>query len=384
MTEKTIVGLDLDQNYTQISFYNERSLEPETVNVSENPGDYLIETPPGLFPMVENKEEQGVMALKEFLSACIALLKPAVHPKDVCIMVTMRTIAPPWPDAIRASCHAAGVEPDYVFLQTHRESFCCYTLNQKKDLWLHRVALFEYEDDCISSYIMNINYGTRPALVSAEKGKELKLSRLGMRDDRQWNEQRDQLFLKMIRETFQNETISSVYLIGENFDKTWAVESLQYLCYRRHVFQGRNLYTKGACYSAMYRMGIGKKLSGYLYYSEDMIETNLSMQMQIRGKQDDYMLISAGVNWFEAYHSCELIADGTKEIVIYGKPMVGGDVESYSIVLKGLPERKDRTVRLLLEAKFTAKNRCRITVRDLGFGDFYPPSGQVWESVLEV
>ena len=382
--EKTIIGLDLDREYTQISYYNERCTEPETVSIAEQQDRYLIPTPADLFSLIEGNVELGLTALANFLKTCISYIRPQVSLTDSCIMVTMKEMGQIWADAIRDACQMLGMAQGNIFLQTHRESFCCYALHQRRDLWMNRVALFEYEDAKISSYIMSIDYRTKPALVYAEAGKVLELGKQGSRSEKQWNERRDELFLQMIRETFQNDSFSSIYLVGDSFDKTWAVESLQFLCRKRHVFQGRNLYTKGACYGAMQRVGVGKKLDTFLYSSEDLVTTNLSMQMQIRGRASSYMLISAGVNWFEADHTCEFIVEDTNEIVIYGKSMLGGEPESYSIVLKGLPERKDRTVRLWLQAKYVAQNRCKITIRDLGFGEFYPPSGRVWESILEV
>ncbi|MDO4343256.1 MAG: DUF5716 family protein [Eubacteriales bacterium] len=380
--EKTIIGLDLDRENAQISFYNTRSMELETVSTGQN--CYLIPTPEDLFPLIEESVELGLMALANFLKSCISLIKPAVRMDMACMMVTMKEMRLPWPDAIRDACEMLGMCREDVFLQTHAESFCSYTLNQKKDIWMRRVALFEYEGTKIYPSVLSVDYGTKPALVTVEQKKEVQMGTKGIGTEQEWNEKRDRLFLQAIEDTFGAENFSAAYLIGDSFDKSWAVESLQFLCRRRHVFQGRNLYTKGACYAAMQRMGVGKNLDAYLYYSEDMVETNLSMRMEIRGKASSYLLVNAGVNWFEAGHICEFIPDGTNEIVIYGRSMRGGDAESYSIVLKGLPQRPGRTTRLWLQASFLSAKRCKITIRDLGFGEFYPPSGMVWESILEV
>ncbi len=380
----TLIGLDLDRDNAQISYYNERVVEPETVAVSEHPECYLIPVPADMFRLIEAKMELGQTALANFLKKCISFLKPAVQPEDICIMVTMKRMDLLWADAIREACQMIGIGRENVFLQTHQESFCSYTLNQRRDLWAHSVALFEYEEKTISSYIMRIDYSTKPALVTAQPGKVLELGTQGSRSQQQWDQRRDELFRKMIEETLDREQISAVYLIGDSFDKTWAVESLRVLCHRRHVFQGRNLYTKGACYSAMQRMGKKKRLDQFLYQSDDLVTVNLSMQMEVRKKMSSYTLINAGISWFEAEHVCEFIAENTDEVEIYAKSMLGGDTEKYSIVLKGLPKREGRTVRLWLSAKFTSPNRCKITVRDLGFGEFYPPSGMVWESTLEV
>lgn len=384
MIKCTIIGLDIDREYAQITYYNERTQEPETISTEQQKEHYLIPVPADLFSLIEGSVELGLMSLANFLKTCVSEIRPAVQPENVCMMITMREMNAPWPDALRNACEMMGMKPENLFLQTHRESLVCYVLNQKKDLWYRDVALFEYDDTNILSYVMKVDYRTKPALVTVEKGCTLNLGKQGQMEKEQWDKARDAKFLGLIQETFEKGTFSSVYLIGDNFDKTWAVESLQYLCFKRHVFQGRNLYTKGACYGAMDRLGVGKKLNSFLYRSEDMVETNLSMQMEIRGKNSAYQLINAGINWFEAEHTCEFILDDTNEIVIYGKSILGEETESFSIVLKNMPERPTRTTRLCMKAKFIAANQCKVTIRDMGFGEFYPPSGLVWESVLEV
>ena len=381
---RTIIGLDLDRDFSQISFYSERNMEPETVSIADNADRYLIPTPEDLFTTTEEAMELGVMSLANFLKTCISFVRSAKDMQQVYMMVTMKEIREPWIDAVKNACEMLGMEREHVWLQTHRESFFCYTLNQKRDLWSHKVALFEYEESAIFSYMLNVDYGTKPALVTVTPGEVLRLGTQNYLSDEEWNEKRDGKFLELIRSTFAGNNVSSTFLIGDSFDKTWAVSSLSFLCRKRHVFQGRNLYTKGACYGACHKLGIGNKLDGFLYRSEDMVECNLSMQMEIRGKASSYMMIGAGVNWFDAEHTCEFILDETEEVVLYSKSMLGGPVSSYTIELKNLPHRPGRTTRLQLKAVFTSASRCRVTICDLGFGDFFKPSGLVWESTLDL
>lgn len=381
---RTIIGLDLDREFSQISYYSERNMEPETVSIMENQDKYLISTPQDLFSVIEEAMELGVMSLANFLKNCISFVRMATDMQQVYMMVTMKEIRTPWIEAVRNACEMLGMNRENVWLQTHRESLFCYTLNQRKDLWSHKVALFEYEESKISSYMLETDYGTRPALVTVTPGEVLSLENRKRLGGEEWNRKRDELFLELIRHTFAESNVSSTFLVGDSFDKTWAVNSLSFLCRKRHVFQGRNLYTKGACYGACQRLGILKTLDGFLYKSEDMVEYNISMEMEIRGKLTNYLLIGAGVNWFDAEHTCEFMLDETEEIVIYAKSMLGGPVSSYTIELKNLPKRPARTTRLQMKATFTAADRCRITLRDLGFGEFFPPSGLSWESTLKL
>ena len=42
------------------------------------------------------------------------------------------------------------------------------------------------------------------------------------------------------------------------------------------------------------------------------------------------------------------------------------------VPLDGLPNRKNYTLRLRVQATFTNENRCRITFTDTGFGEIFP------------
>ena len=53
---RTIIGLDLEKEHSQISYYSERTGEPESVSIAENQDKYLIPTPDGL--LTENGKEQ--------------------------------------------------------------------------------------------------------------------------------------------------------------------------------------------------------------------------------------------------------------------------------------------------------------------------------------
>lgn len=381
---RTIIGLDLDKEFSQISFYSERNAQPETVSITEEGNQYLIPTPPDLFKEIGNAMELGVVSLSNFLKSCIATIRTATDMGEVCMMVTVKEVDQAIKAAVLGAAEMLGMKREHVWLQTHRESFFCYTLNQKRDLWAQKVALFEYEEEKISSYVLQVDYATRPALATVSKGEVLRLGAKGHLTDDEWNRKRDQKFLELIGRTFEGNVFSSIFLIGDHFDKTWAVDSLSFLCRRRHVFQGRNLYTKGACYAACARLGVGVGLSEYLYRSEDMVETNISMQMMVRGKEVEYSLIGAGCNWFDAEHVCEFLLDDTKEVELFGKSMFGGETASYTIELKKLPVRPPRTTRLQLKAAFTAADKCKITIKDLGFGEFFPSSGLAWESTLDV
>ncbi|MEN2598232.1 DUF5716 family protein, partial [Acinetobacter baumannii] len=77
--------------------------------------------------------------------------------------------------------------------------------------------------------------------------------------------------------------------------------------------------------------------------------------------------------------SCELILDDTKELVFVVGHLGETEKKRVSMQLPGLPKRSNKTTRLLVELSYVSRKECRITVKDLGFGEMYPGSNKVWE-----
>ena len=169
--------------------------------------------------------------------------------------------------------------------------------------------------------------------------------------------------------------------MGDYFNKSWAERSIQYLCYKRHAFQGKNLYSKGACYAAMERAGL-IVVRDMLFGGRDMIERNLGMEMRVRGKDTFYPLVSAGINWYEAHHVCEFTMNDEREIRIISQPMAAGESIVHMMRLPGLPSRPNRATRLRLDVYFSSPTKFHIEVEDMGFGGLYKPSGLVWERTV--
>ena len=52
--------------------------------------------------------------------------------------------------------------------------------------------------------------------------------------------------------------------------------------------------------------------------------------------------------------------------------LVQGNVRTETLSLDGFPKRAEYSMRLQLETLFLDEKTCRISVRDAGFGDFFP------------
>ena len=126
-----------------------------------------------------------------------------------------------------------------------------------------------------------------------------------------------------------------------------------------------------------------KILKGYRYMSPALVLKDVGMEMRVMGAPAYYPLIEAGKNWYECKAGCELILDDITELVF----VVGtfGEKHKKKVImgLPGLPERPNKTTRLSLALAYVSQKKCRVVVKDLGFGEMFPSSGKVWDELVE-
>lgn len=373
-----LLGLQLCEKYAQLTYYNNTMKEPVTVSPAGDE-NYPIEMPGQVWEAACDKEKP-LDVLAAYLSGVLELVSGMGQIQDMRIMVCVPQLVPPLDERIPAALGQIGIERKDIFLQDYKSSFYYYTINQKKELWNGDVALLEYQNEVMTGQVLHIDKSTKPALVTVEEAGSQPV-REAMREERtqeEWDKERDRLFFELLKKVFERRNVVTSYLMGDYFDQSWAVRSLQYLCYHRHAFQGKNLFTKGACYAAMERTGV-LTAPDMLFMGADIIHENLGMNMRIRGREMYYPLVTAGVNWYEAHHVCEFIPDGEKRVTIITKPMTGGQEVSHILRLTDFPERPNRATRLRLTVYFISAVHCVVEVEDLGFGGFYRPSGKKWK-----
>lgn len=408
-----ILGIDLNLEYTQVTYWHQSVKEPMTLGLEEHtllaPGlrqdenefwslwDAGSAVPeeehtdlhriPGVFEAVEAGEpieNNGTVFEPEellaiYLKECIAGLKLLTENTRLQVMISVRQLSEALNQVLIRALLRLGVDRKQIYVQDYLSSFFYYTINQKKELWMQDVALISYEERSIVGYILRIDRSTKPAIARVEPVARQPMNdevRAG-RTDEEWKKEKDRLFFELLKKLFERRTVSVSYLMGDYFNKSWAVRSIQFLCSGRRAYQGMNLYSMGACYAAMERAGI-KPGGEIIFGGNDMVERNIGMEMCVRGKENYYPLVNAGVNWYEVHHVCEFIPHGEREVRVISRPMTPGDPVIHSMRLPGLPRRPDRATRLRMTIYFSSPSSCHIEIEDLGFGGLYKSSGLSW------
>ncbi len=252
-----------------------------------------------------------------------------------------------------------------------KEAFYYYALNQKPEIFLHDVVVFDYTSSDIKHCVLSRNLRTTPQLISLQEGIDTFV-----------NENQDVAFDAIVEKVLAGRIVSAVYLLGEGFSKDWMKVSLQRLCRNRKVFAGRNLYSRGACYAGVIKDG--KKDWPFLYIGDNELKMNLSLKVIDNNLMDYYTLIDAGESWYEVVGECEVILDGTSELEVWIQRPESREAKVEILELTDMPAREDKTTRLRITAKPTSDREVRVKITDLGFGEIIPSSGKTWEHVISI
>lgn len=412
MENSQIIGFDINEYEAQLCRYDAESKEPVSVMVtaggsraafpvhlaylaSEGKWKYGIEAdyfirhknavPVNYFFRklmagegfrTEGKTFSAENLLAEFISLALTSAGITDPVQQVHTMyITVPRISRELAHTVEGAYRIIGFSSRQAFLQEHSESFFYHSYYQDPDIYRKGTALYYFPDDHTVYYqAIATDNSTRPATVSQKES----LSRELPAD----TERKDEVFSEFIDETLENKEYSGIFLVGSGFSRSWAKNSLVRLCKgRRKVFYGNSLFAKGACYAAMERC-MPRQLNDYLFLSRDLVTENMGMDMMIGGEADYKPLITAGIHWYEAEKEIEFLLNHEREIILRTSSMRGGSRKKIRMTLPGLAERPPKTTRIRLTVRYEDAGKCVIRAEDLGFGDFYPATHQIWEETL--
>lgn len=385
MNEKTLSGIQLSAEGAQITWYERGMEDAVTLTVPGERADGMMELPSGVFEAASGKNQspEKRALLRSWLSRVLDLLPERKARKDLAVCITVPELRGETPDNLVEALEELGVQRKYIFLQDYWTSFYYYVVNQRRELWNGDVAFIQYRDEQMIGHILHIDRGVKPGLVTIDEVARTDVSdrvREG-RDREDWDRERDRLLYELLGKLFERRNVSTSYLYGPYFDSSWAVRSFQYLTFRRHAFQGHNLFSKGACFGAMARMGL-ITMPELLYKGVDSLSKNIGINLRVRGKMQYYPLARAGGNWYEAHRECDVIPEGTDSITILSRSPEGAQTVHHVLRLDHFPQRPDRASRLRLTVYFSSMSHIEVEVEDLGFGSMYPSSGRIWKRTI--
>ena len=420
--EKLVVGYDVSDTFSPISYYVQGNDDVETLSLVAGTQNYNIPTVLckrsgvnqwfyGKEALRYSQENQGILVqnllklavdgepvlIEETSFEPIALLtlffkrslgmlsQIGTVDKISALMITCDKLDYRMITVLSQVVAGLKLKTDKVFFQSHTESFYNYMIHQPKELWLAKTLLFDYKENYISIYQMECNKRTTPivayidsrevAFTSFEPmpvGEELRAGKLSRLDDE---------FLRVVQQVCHNNVVSSVYLIGEHFSDEWLKQSLRFLCKGRRVFQGNNLYSKGACYGMLERLHASEEGKAHVFLGNDKLKTNIGMKILRRGEDSYVALLDAGINWFEAEKTIEFYVQGGNAIELILTSLIGGGSKTATITLE---ELKGDVNLLSMHLYLSEESKLVVEIEDLGFGVFKEATNHVWREEIEL
>lgn len=265
--------------------------------------------------------------------------------------------------------YEAGFQEGQLQVMGELESLVHFVMHQTNDIWQQQAWILEFGTDEVKATGIQANKRSIPIVAEAWEPEYWYVGTLPEGN-------RDEKLLQHIRERFGKNAnrVSAVFLTGTDLNTRDYKKSREEICSRRRVFLGDLLHARGACLFA----GDHTERRPYLYLSEQTLLYNVGIRSK-GGKEDSWTIVRAGLSWYEARESCEVILCSEPLLEFSFQSMLGGEPIRAGMHLPGLPDRPQGTSRLLVEVYFSAPVQCEVKVTDLGFGELYPSSDLCWK-----
>lgn len=408
------VGIDLCDDYSQVSYSNGNMAEPETLDFTGLEYQYRIPTMisktigrdewfagdealkssklgeaknvGSLYKIAMDKnplniDDTTIMPIElimKYLDYLISAAKDAGKSEKVDkISIAFEEYNISMLNVVAKALELLGYDRKSYSFISHDEAFVYYALSQKNDLWRNDVFLFDYEKRGLTVkrlYVAN-QFGNKLALVNnIDFAEEIpyELSRNTLSE-----EFLDTKLLQVATSSFEKKNISTVYLTGMGFEGDKNLPSfIKCICDKKRAFVGANLYCRGACYSALEAAG-KPYLRDIMLACSQRITTGIEMKISDRGRDKILRLVKPGANWYFADCRYDFIVDEATELELFLSPLDTSEKQVVRVSLTDFLDRPKKATRISVTFSFTSDSRCHMMVKDMGFGEFFASSGRI-------
>lgn len=419
---KYIIGYEIGKQHVQMSYLKIGEKEPQTLSMIAGQEQYNIpfamykqedanlwyigkdalakqEEHGGILltNLLETacKEESAEVNLESYESAALLALYikrsltylslAAPLEKIAAIMFTVENLDLKKVEVLRKMVEFLQLPRISMQFMEKEESFYYYNLHTDASLWSNNVYLYEMQERELKSYCLSLNRQTKPVVTLIEEKEYDSFPKV--EDLLQNPEEKalwDETFLSCITKDMEGKIVSTIYLIGDGFYGEWYQKSVRFLCSKRRVFLGNNLYSKGACYALMDKMDPNELSASYVYLGTDKLKANVGMEIIRQGTPSYLAILDGGSSWYESKKEWDMILEGDNRLVFRITPLNGKNVVQTQVVLEGLQMSKTPLCRIHAEAYMETQKIMKLKLWDRGFGEFYPSGGQYWEETIEL
>lgn len=414
------VAIDFCRDYSQMTYCMGNMSEPESVSTILGEQKYLIPTVVAKLNNIEEwcigdeailrEKRNEAEATKDILKSILAEKNIVINDTEYTCYEILNiyfnglfnilrnnyhitnpdklTITVEYPDRIlvniiRNVLIGMGFNKENIKIIGHSESLIYYTIFQKKELWVNDVLVFDFTEYQFLARRLTTLRARSPQPIVVEEmdlSQKFKISKISTEQGR---EELDQQFLELLEELCGKHIVATVYLTGVGFYEKWLKKSIEYLCTKRRVFQGYNLFVKGAGYGNFSIMGIGNA-DDYQFVCSGRTLVDIELEIEKEDKKVMVILSKAGTNWYEAGARAEGILDDAREIKLKIISSVSKNSQELCINLKSFPPRPNKTTRVEIVLSYRNERQCVVQIKDMGFGDFFKSSDEMIKTVIDI
>ena len=386
IVDELILGIDICDEFSQVSYYDVKTQTAESVPLIGNA--MILKNPVPLNIIFENAQQGLPIQMDELTKLVGYLLDSAKKFRKISdvnkICVTVEEFSITLLDALKTVFSIYGYNADRLSFISHEESYAYYAFSMKKELWSGGVLLLDYSFKGIAAFQL-ANFKIKNNDIIAEEYQLFEdIDLLQAVKGEKSLDDVDERLVKIVKQLMNGKVISSIYLTGAGFDTDHLPSGfLNFICNRQRVFVGQNLYVKGACIAACENV-VATKYTNTIFACKNRITTGIEIEILERGKNRILRVVKPGTNWYEAGRTMDFIVDDCTEIKLKMIPIAGKANYEEIVDLTEFPYRTNKTTRIKMEFKFTADDRCLITVKDKGFGDIVRSSGKLIHKNLKI
>ena len=383
-----LAGIDISNKYCTASYfdYDEKKVKSvifaDNRPVADNP--YEFKKLPDLFKEGSVRESDTAVGHVSKIIEYIKKISGLLYIEKICF--TLKDFYMDNLCVISMIMKRLGIDDDKWSVISHDESFALYVYSQKKELYSASVLLLDYGENGIDAILLN---KTKAASLNNDIVMENTYQLSNERVSAAFTgaislDEASDCIIEWLSDIFSKYSVSSLYLTGEGFNRESYPDRLtKFLCMRRKVFAGQNLFVKGAVYYCL-KDSDKEYLNNLLLACKNRVTTGIEVQITDRGIVKRLRIIKPGVNWYMAYRKMDFILDDINKITLIMKPCNDSAEYTEEIDISEIPYRKGRMTRISMEIAFVSDSRCVVTVTDKGFGQFVKSSGAVIVKEIDI
>lgn len=344
-----IAGIELGKKYAQVCVKTDQMKEPESLTLVAGTENYCIP----IDADIENKSE-----LQKVFRKLWKLIAPYGAKESLEYLVfCLEEQSEKMRENLLEIAEIYDIPKIKIRFMEKKECFCSYVLNQSAELLSHNALLIENKDGKKEKYILFKRSRMTPVIAEVQDLTE-----------------------KTLEDIFLEHGISSVFLVGDDFEEAWMQQNLKLLKSGKRVFAGKNLFVKGACYRGM---ELKEGCENYLYLGKEKVCCNIALKTVRDGNEVYFPLVEGGKNWYESNTSIDVLLLEEPELEVVILPINGKEKKTIFVELADLPERPKKTTRLRIQVEFLNPSNAKLYIRDLGFGELFPASDMNYEGELQ-